>query len=583
MAHRRAASRRGSWDLWLLVPVALALDVAAALGLAGQTLPMGVIVPDAVLLTAPILVYGALVFLVLPTWSLGSRLAAVAALLGIHAGLVALHSLVYIVLRSMPAPAALRLAYRWSPLIPLLQLVWVPLLASPLATLVRSRPRRAAARRIPVPVPVEVLLSRASQAAARRGTSPDREVQVDTGSPGVAPVVEAEAVPGVEPEPGPSASAPVVLLPTVGKIVDEGNLTLPPAPTPGGEAPASVPRPTWPKDIVETSAHAGPAALPSAEAVGGARGGDEPAAISVAVDLTTDGEAEAAASRAREVGRPETETAVEDEPRTADAALAMETAAPRVPATEFTPRAMEPPFNLDLVTRAFEPYGPLLSRDRLVAVDWTPGPDVAIVCVAPRDISRDRVVHLAARLVRVLEATEVRSTPGPIRRLSLRGPDGVVVLTPLEGAVLVAATHRRGALALLEVLSARVVPDGGGSAAAAQASDAAPAAVVDTPVAGAVRVETPGAILDVLAPAGIAVAPFGQLAGRLLAAIAADGGGPGVFDTLSVNLGTHRLMVHPVKPLARPPRFVAVVGGTERPGLLGRRAERAARALRAAS
>jgi hypothetical protein len=208
---------------------------------------------------------------------------------------------------------------------------------------------------------------------------------------------------------------------------------------------------------------------------------------------------------------------------------------------------------------------------------------VAIVCVAPRDISRDRVFHLAARLVRALEAAQPRSTPGPIRRLSLRGPDGVVVLTLLESAVLVAATRRRGALALLEVLSARVVPDVGRSEAAAQASDAASAAAVDTSVAGAVRVETSGAMLDVLAPAGLAAASMGQLAGRLLAAIAADGGGPGVFDTLTVNLGTHYLMVHPVQPLARPPRFVAVVGGAERPGLLGRRAERAARALREAS
>lgn len=133
------------------------------------------------------------------------------------------------------------------------------------------------------------------------------------------------------------------------------------------------------------------------------------------------------------------------------------------------------------------------------------------------------------------------------------------------------------------MLSARVVPDGGGSAAAAHASDAAPTAVVDTSVTGAVRVETPGAMLDVLAPAGIAAAPIGDLAARLLTAMATDGGGPGAFDTLSVNLGTHRLMVHPVQPFARPPRFVAVVGGAERPGLLGRRAERAARMLREAS
>jgi hypothetical protein len=81
----------------------------------------------------------------------------------------------------------------------------------------------------------------------------------------------------------------------------------------------------------------------------------------------------------------------------------------------------------------------------------------------------------------------------------------------------------------------------------------------------------------------LAVGLRGELAGRLLAAIAADGGRTCALHALNVNLRTHRLMVQPVRLDARPPRFVAVVGGPERPGLLGRRAERAARALREAS
>lgn len=76
-----------------------------------------------------------------------------------------------------------------------------------------------------------------------------------------------------------------------------------------------------------------------------------------------------------------------------------------------------------------------------------------------------------------------------------------------------------------------------------------------------------------------------ELTGRVsdLAAIAADDGGGPALHTLSIDLGAHRLMVHPVHADARRPRFVAVVGGSERPGLLGRWAERAARTLREAS
>jgi hypothetical protein len=77
-------------------------------------------------------------------------------------------------------------------------------------------------------------------------------------------------------------------------------------------------------------------------------------------------------------------------------------------------------------------------------------------------------------------------------------------------------------------------------------------------------------------------AALGELAGRTLAAIPAAGDRL-VLDSLCIDVGAHRLMVHPVHPDARPPRFVAVVGGPERAGLLGRRTARAARAIREAS
>ena len=89
MAHRRALPRRRR-GIWLLVPLALALDVATAFGLNGRPLPFRVAIPEAVLLGAPVFVYGTLAFLVLRTWSPVARLAAAGVLLGIHAGLVAL-------------------------------------------------------------------------------------------------------------------------------------------------------------------------------------------------------------------------------------------------------------------------------------------------------------------------------------------------------------------------------------------------------------------------------------------------------------------------------------------------------------
>jgi hypothetical protein len=147
--------------------------------------------------------------------------------------------------------------------------------------------------------------------------------------------------------------------------------------------------------------------------------------------------------------------------------------------------------------------------------------------------------------------------------------------------MLVAAASRPGAAALLEVLSTRVVPGPLGGDPAAGRSSAAPV-TREIGVSEAVRVETPAARVDVLAPADVAAPPLGELAGRLLAALGEEGG-DGAVRILGVDLGSHRLIVHPVPGHGRPPRFVALVGGPELPGLLGRRAERAARTFREVS
>jgi hypothetical protein len=367
-----------------------------------------------------------------------------------------------------------------------------------------------------------------------------------------------------------------------------------------GEPLTSVPAPTWFDGLAEASAPAGPPALPDGKAVDEAAVGPPVAPIPAP--------AEAIAACDGQAGMPVVVESIAVGDDEAAISMTTEAIAAAPPSTGETlerelPRA-EPPIDLDLVARVFGPYGPLLSRDRAVVVDWAPGPDVAVVCVAPREMSRDHVVRLAIRLARVLDAREGPSALDPIGRLSLQGSDGVVVLTPLDGAVLVAAARRRGALALLEVLSRRVgrpegrqEPEDGEPGVAVPASAAGPALVDlrpvldgpppgggDSAVARAVRVATPTAWVDVIAPPGIEAESVGALAGRLVAALA-DGEAAGAADlhALSVDLPAHRLVIHPVHPYARPPRFVAVVGGPERPGLLGRRAERAARTLREAS
>jgi hypothetical protein len=684
MAHRRAVPRPRVGVRWLLVPLALTLDAAAAFSLTGQPLPKGVIVPEGVLVAAPLLVYGVLAVLAFRNRPLGVRLAAAAILLAIHAGLVGLHTVGYVALWSLPVPAALRLAHRWSPLIPLLQLVWVPLLALPLATLAQRRLPAASRRSALTPTRRDVLASRAPHAAGDARAESDHEVRVEPGGLGLAPVAAVDVVTAVPSEPGPELSE----TPVSGAEVAEVSTVPPLAPASGGGSLAVAPAPTWFDDLVEAPTRAGvpalpsgaavdeavadaapaalpvaeepigfvadpvripavfepmavetaPAALPVAEepvaagtdeaplppAVESVAPGDDQEAIPVAVAPIALGDDEAAMPVEAGLAAADDDGAAipmalelvaeapassgdmpeDGSPGLTDLALATEAAVPGVSATEAPSPATEPPLDLDLVARVFAPYGPLLSRDRVVVVDWTPGPDVAVVCVAPKEMSRDHVIRLAARLAHGLTAPEARSAPGPVRGLSLRGPQGVVVVTPLEGAVLVAAARRRGALALLEVLSRRVghperreESGNGGPGVAVPVSVTGPALVdlragaqgpppgaEDPAIASTVRVETPTAWVDVVASPQVEAEPVGMLAARLVTALA-DGevAGAAEFHTLSVELSAHRLVIHPIHLDARPPRFVAVVGRPERPGLLGRRAEQAARTLREAS
>ncbi|HWC03131.1 MAG TPA: hypothetical protein VHF87_10180 [Methylomirabilota bacterium] len=621
MAHRRALSQPRTRGVGLLVAGVLALDAAAALTLEGRAFPMGVVVPEAVLLAAPLLVYGILAFLLLRTRPLGLRFAALAVLLGIHAGLVALHTVAYIGLWSLPAPAALRLAHRWSPLIPLLQLVWVPLLALPLRALVNRRPPARSYRRGPAPGRGDAQAPR-SPHAGRARVEPVREGRAERGAPGLAPATRPETVPASAPEPAPSRSAPAAVTP----IGPEVSVEPSPVPATRGEPRPLVPEPTWFDELLRSSSEAVPPGMARVEADAGVAAAADTApssilAQSVAVAAADAERAGAAMAEPAAVGVPEGIAVVtvepvaasppsvgdaldDDLPQVTEVAAAAPVPVPAIPAPAVPPPPAEPPLDLDRIARVFAPYGPLLSRDRAVVVDWTPGPDLAVVCVAPREISRDRVLRLAARLAGVLGVVAEPAVPGLVGRLSLRARDGVVVLTPLDDAVLVAAARRPGALALLEVLSRRVgrpeegEEPGDGEPGGPLPSSAAGPALVDLRPALAhlappeedaaarrtVRVVTPTAWFDVVAPQGIEAEPVGRLAGRLVAALA-DGGAAGAADlhTLHVEFPAHRLAIHPVHPHTSPPRFVAVVGGLEPRGLLGRRAEQFARELREVS
>jgi hypothetical protein len=649
MAHRRAAARSHGWVRWLAVPAALLLDAAAAAYLAGNQTPFGVAVPESLLVVAPLVVYGALAALVLRTRSPGTRLAAAAILLGIHVALIALHTACYVALWSLPLPAAIRLAHRWSPLIPLLQLISVPLLALPFLAMTRREAPPAPRRSAALPSRRDVLATRASRTGLRAPVQPGRDVRFGpepTGllpevPPPVPPVTHVEVSPPVvvealsdeppvpQPEPVPiPAARPVPAMspvahvevspPVVVEALSEEPPVLQPEPVPipaarplSGKPPAaSVPPPVAVPPPQDNVADASPAPLPAPVA---ALTPPTMAPAPVWFDQLVASEEERPRDDQTAVPAAPSQGEVRQGPEVSRVAhvpevppvptlvqpLALAPAPPAVlaPAPEpvappcvsttdtrddarTLPRAVEPPVDPYLVARLFEPYGPLLSRDRTVLVDWTPGPDAGVLCAAPRGVFRDQAVSLGARLAHVIDVGALPSVAGPIRRLSLGGSDGAVVITPLDGAVLVAAARRRGALALLEVLSGRAVPgpiSGEPDAASASATSAA----TDASVSGATRVESGVAIVDVLTPDGIQAPPMGELAGRLLAVILAPGGP--ALESLTVELGSHRLMIHPVQPDARPPRFVGVVSGRELPGLLGRRTERAARALREAS
>ena len=197
MAHRRALARRRGWVPWLLVSVALTLDGVTALDLRRAPAAPGPGRPEASSSPRPSSCTGR---------SPSSRSGPDRSRCGSSPRRSCWGSTRDWWPRTpwssrasgrLPAPAALRLAHRWSPLIPLLQLIWVPLLALPLARLVqapapRPPPRGGAGQR--------PLAGTSSRHAAPSPVSadvpePDRDLAGEPSAPAIrAPVAAVETM-----------------------------------------------------------------------------------------------------------------------------------------------------------------------------------------------------------------------------------------------------------------------------------------------------------------------------------------------------------------------------------------------------
>ena len=605
MAHRRALVRRRNWVPWLPAAIGLALDGATVVGFAGYRRPLGLEIPEALLLVAPVLVYGGLAFVVYGARPPAPMLTAMAVLLGLHAGLVAAHTVLFVMGWSLPVAAALRLAHRWSPLIPLLQLVWVPLLALPLAWPALSPASSFSRRSAATPIRRDIVASRGAPTFSRERARLDRDPGADPGGRASWSPASAAAPPEAVsmPIPAPVADVPESPVEIPAPIVGRVSAALPAVDAPEARPAERVTVPVEPIDDLEDEMVAGAGHAPTDAAsidnvvvlVPPETAPTSPAAVTApSVDVTASSQAEDAVPL-DPPWLPATVAALDPEPAPTGEIVEAETRPPAaavpimaLPAA-FRPAALppappaapvEPPLDLVAVARVFEPYGSLLSREGAVQVDWKPTPHGSVVCAAPRDVTSAPAIDLAERLAAAMSGQAAPESLSAVRRVSIRAPGRVVVLTRLAGGVLAAVATRPGALALLEVLSGRAVagmPEIGTGAPERQPGRG----VYEPAVSETVRVETPAASLDVDAPASVDAAACGELAGRVLATVFDDGGDRAL--RVVVDVGGRRLTVHPVHAEARPPRYVVVVGGAEPLGLLGRRAERAARALRAAS
>jgi predicted regulator of Ras-like GTPase activity (Roadblock/LC7/MglB family) len=238
---------------------------------------------------------------------------------------------------------------------------------------------------------------------------------------------------------------------------------------------------------------------------------------------------------------------------------------------------------------------------------------VTLFTACSPQLSRDAVGNAAFRFLSFLaESAEAHA----VSQTTVRGAAGAMVLTPCGplsagGPVLAAAIPRRGALALLEILSLRVAAEHRAAAAGPAPPGAAPIApdLPDGwPVSRFHEVPVPSrvdALARSLSGAGalrsvcledstgrlllyLLLAPdadpqrLGRFASDLYRVMEIEGepGGVGPFQSVVVRLGSQQVVVRPISVSAgRSTMLVAATAGDARPGLAHLQLERVAARL----
>ncbi|HEV8307641.1 MAG TPA: hypothetical protein VGW35_08220 [Methylomirabilota bacterium] len=548
---------------------------------------------------APPVLYS-LLLLGLPGLSTARRAAAAIVLCGVHVLLALVTPVVYSALGLVLPGTALDSAVWEFPAAPILQLFSVPLVVFPFRDLLfrsRHRRRRRGVGRAPTPPPIraarvweaEVTLHTAGGERLREG-----DVTPEWRRPPRPLVSGLPAAPATPARPAPSR-------PDVRPAEAPADLTRSAAPRQPATDPVFRPAPVA---VVDAPAPVEPIAAPPPTVV------PQPATrpASPEVDQAPRGVSESLFLESVEL------EPVEAIPAPASArAIDAVAAAPAAPATLPDVAEAEPEVAPDHSARVawvaaglgrLGPLGPL-EVDAHTLMGAT-----LFTALSPR-LARDAVVSAAFR---VLSFLAERPGAPAVTQATVRGSDGVMVLTPLGpvttgGPVLVAATPHRGSLALLELRSLRLAAD-------APATPDPPSATAGPPEEGLVvpsrlsylavpgRVDqlarslaawgplTPAArrdpsgrlLLYLFLPPGVDAETAGGLAADFCQALGGEGGpgGIGTFQSLTLRLGRQRVTVRPVAAAASPATVLVVAGDVgDRPGLAGLQMERAAARLAA--
>ena len=227
--------------------------------------------------------------------------------------------------------------------------------------------------------------------------------------------------------------------------------------------------------------------------------------------------------------------------------------------------------------------------------------DFTVISVSTAGMHGGTVAAAAGRLSPLI----ARGVPQPIEQVTLRGPGGVLVLTPVgsgwtSGTTLAVGMRAGGALARLEMLARRAArhePElpsapvrGGAPLARLEATPTPPAiaaAAEDLTIFGSLAAQSfrepaSGAVVHCLVSPGVSAAELAPFAWELAQAMAqsASAEALGVFHSAVLRSGSTRVEIRRL-PSAAGLAFILVVGGTDtgRPGLARLQVERTAARL----